>query len=51
MANPNPKNKFQKGERRVGRKPGQRNLMTKDIKTLLREAASGTDAGDGAAQR
>ena len=33
MANPNPQNKFQKGNK-LGRKPGQPNLMT-----LLREAA------------
>ena len=38
MANPNPQNKFQKGNK-LGRKPGQPNLVTKDIKTLLREAA------------
>ena len=38
MANPNPQNKFQKGNK-LGRKPGQPNLMTKDIRTLLREAA------------
>ena len=36
MANPNPQNKFQKGNK-LGRKPGQPNLMTKDIRTLLRE--------------
>ena len=33
MANPNPQNKFQKGNK-LGRKPGQPNLITKDIKTL-----------------
>ena len=38
MANPSPSNKFQKGNK-LGRKPGQPNLMSKDIKTLLREAA------------
>ena len=36
MASPSPSNKFQKGNK-LGRKPGQPNLMTKDIKTLLRE--------------
>ena len=39
MANPNPTNKFQKGHKPVGRKPGLPNLMTRDIKTLIREAA------------
>jgi hypothetical protein len=39
MANPNPKNKFQKGDKRAGRPPGTTNVLTKDIKTLIREAA------------
>ena len=42
MANPHPVHKFQKGQPRppgAGRKPGQPNVLTKDIKTLLREAA------------
>jgi hypothetical protein len=30
MANLNPQNKFQKGDKRAGRKPGQPNLMTRD---------------------
>ena len=42
MPNLNPQNKFQKGDKRAGRKPGQPNLMTRDIKTLLREAAANT---------
>ena len=44
MANPSPSNKFQKGHK-LGRKPGQPNLMSKDIKTLLREAAE--EPGEG----
>ena len=42
MANPNPKNKFQKGHARVagaGRPAGSTNVLTKEIRTLLREAA------------
>ena len=39
MANPNPKNKFQKGDKRAGRPAGVTNVMSKDIKILLREAA------------
>jgi hypothetical protein len=45
MANPNPKNKFQKGHARVagaGRPPGATNILTRDIKTLIREAAANT---------
>jgi len=38
MANPHPTSKFQKGHK-IGRKPGTTNVLTKDIKTLLREAA------------
>jgi hypothetical protein len=37
MANSHPTSKFQKGN---NRKPGQPNLMTRDIKPLLREAAA-----------
>jgi len=40
--NPNPKNRFKKGHAPVaggGRPPGSTNVLTKDIKTLLREAA------------
>ncbi len=39
MANPNPKNKFQKGDKRAGRPAGVTNVMSKDIKILRREAA------------
>jgi hypothetical protein len=40
MANPHPVSKFQKGHNRVGgRKPGQPNFMTRDIKTIIRKAA------------
>jgi hypothetical protein len=39
MANPNPKNKFQKGDKRAGRPAGVTNVMSKEIKILLREAA------------
>ena len=45
MANPNPKNKFQKGHPGLpgaGRPPGATNVLTRDIKTLLREAAANT---------
>jgi hypothetical protein len=45
--NPNPKSRFQKGHKLAGRKPGQPNLMTRDIKTLLREA----DANPGFLER
>jgi hypothetical protein len=37
--NHNPKNKFQKGDKRAGRPSGSTNVLTRDIKTLLREAA------------
>jgi hypothetical protein len=39
MTNPNPQNKFQKGNKVAGRKAGQPNLVTRDIKTLIRGAA------------
>jgi hypothetical protein len=45
MANPNPTNKFQKGHARLpgaGRKPGQANYVTRDIRQLIREAAAET---------
>ena len=45
MANPNPKNKFQKGHARLagaGRPTGSTNVLTRDIKSLLREAAANT---------
>ncbi|HWX30534.1 MAG TPA: hypothetical protein VNZ53_24210 [Steroidobacteraceae bacterium] len=38
MANPNPTNKFQKGNK-LGRKPGQPNFVSRDIKTIIRKAA------------
>ena len=40
--NPNPTPKFQKGHKKVegsGRKAGQINQITRDIKTLIRKAA------------
>jgi hypothetical protein len=40
--NPNPQSRFQKGHRLNGRKPGQPNLVSRDIKSLLREAAANT---------
>ena len=43
--NPNPKNRFKKGHAPVaggGRPPGATNILTKDMKTLLREAAANT---------
>ena len=40
MANPHPVSKFQKGHKLSGRKPGQPNLVSRDIKTLIREAAA-----------
>ena len=40
MANPHPVSKFQKGNKVGGRKPGQPNLVSKDLKTLIREAAA-----------
>jgi len=46
MANPNPIPKFQKGHKKVegsGRKPGSVNLITRDIRQLIREAAAGRD--------
>jgi hypothetical protein len=42
MANPNPKNKFQKGHGRVvgaGRPAGATNVLSRDIKTIIRKAA------------
>jgi hypothetical protein len=45
MANPKPTNKFQKGHARLpgaGRKPGQANYVTRDIRQLIREAAEET---------
>jgi hypothetical protein len=42
MANPNPKNRFKKGHVGVagpGRPPGATNVLTRDIKALIREAA------------
>jgi hypothetical protein len=42
MANPNPKNKFQKGDKRAGRPPGVANTLTRDIKSLIREAMEET---------
>jgi hypothetical protein len=40
MANPHPVSKFQKGHKLAGRKPGQPNLVSRDLKTLIREAAA-----------
>jgi hypothetical protein len=42
MANPNPspRSRFQKGNKLSGRKPGQPNLVSRDIKVLIREAAA-----------
>jgi hypothetical protein len=40
MANPNPTNKFQKGNREAAKKLGQPNLVSRDLKTLIREAAA-----------
>ena len=43
MTNPNPASSFKKGQKKVegsGRKPGQRNIVTKDMKEALLEAAS-----------
>ena len=40
MANPHPVSKFQKGNKAGGRKMGQPNLVSKDLKTLIREAAA-----------
>ena len=39
MANPNPKNKFQKGDKRAGRPLGVANVVSRDIKTIIRQAA------------
>ena len=42
MANPNPKNKFQKGHARLagaGRPLGVANVVSRDIKTIIRKAA------------
>ena len=43
--NPNPTPKFQKGHKKIegsGRQAGQTNPITREIKTLLREAAEET---------
>jgi hypothetical protein len=40
MANPHPVSKFQKGNKVGGRKSGQPNLVSRDLKTLIREAAA-----------
>ena len=37
--NPNPQSRFQKGNKLSGRKPGQPNLVSRDIKTIIRLAA------------
>jgi hypothetical protein len=37
--NPNPKSRFQPGHKPAGRKPGQPNFISRDIKTLIRNAA------------
>jgi hypothetical protein len=39
MANPNPQNKFQKGNKQASKKLGQPHFMSRDIRTLIREAA------------
>jgi hypothetical protein len=39
MVNPNPKNKFQKGDKRAGRPLGLANVISRDIKTIIRKAA------------